>query len=82
MREADTYQTIMNAAPEMLTGDNFHGKPVDIWACGVTLYMFVYGRPPFLAQTMTELYGRIQVRVVPKSVNRCANALISWTLIE
>lgn len=45
----------------MLTGENFRGKPVDIWACGVTLYMFVYGHPPFEAKTMTELYGRIQV---------------------
>lgn len=48
----------------MLTGDNFHGKPVDIWACGVTLYMFVYGHPPFEAKTMTELYARILVRQV------------------
>lgn len=47
----------------MLTGENFRGKPVDIWACGVTLYMFVYGHPPFEAKTMTELYGRIQVRL-------------------
>lgn len=53
-------------APEMLTGENFRGKPVDIWACGVTLYMFVYGHPPFEAKTMTELYSRIQVR--PMSV--------------
>lgn len=45
----------------MLTGENFRGKPVDIWACGVTLYMFVYGHPPFEAKTMMELYGRIQV---------------------
>lgn len=45
----------------MLTGENFRGKPVDIWACGVTLYMFVYGHPPFEAKTMTELYDRIQV---------------------
>lgn len=46
----------------MLTGENFRGKPIDIWACGVTLYMFVYGHPPFEAKTMTELYSRIQVR--------------------
>lgn len=45
----------------MLTGESFQGKPVDIWACGVTLYMFVYGHPPFVAQTMTVLYGKIQV---------------------
>lgn len=49
-------------APEMLTGESFQGKPIDIWACGITLYMFVYGHPPFIAQTMTVLYGKIQVR--------------------
>lgn len=47
----------------MLTGESFHGKPVDIWACGITLYMLIYGRPPYTARTMTELYGMIQVRL-------------------
>ncbi|KAL4086626.1 hypothetical protein PRIC1_013688 [Phytophthora ramorum] len=55
-----TAGTAIFMAPEMLTGENFQGKPVDIWACGVTLYMFIYGHPPFVAKTMTELYGRIQ----------------------
>ncbi|KAF4040801.1 Protein kinase domain [Phytophthora infestans] len=55
-----TAGTAIFMAPEMLTGDSFQGKPVDIWACGVTLYMFVYGHPPFIAQTMTVLYGKIQ----------------------
>uniref|UniRef100_K3X1B3 Protein kinase domain-containing protein n=1 Tax=Globisporangium ultimum (strain ATCC 200006 / CBS 805.95 / DAOM BR144) TaxID=431595 RepID=K3X1B3_GLOUD len=55
-----TAGTAIFMAPEMLTGESFRGKPVDIWACGVTLYMFVYGHPPFEAKTMTELYGRIQ----------------------
>jgi serine/threonine protein kinase len=45
----------------MLTGESFQGQPVDIWACGITLYMFIYGRPPYAAKTMTELYGLIQV---------------------
>ncbi|TMW56944.1 hypothetical protein Poli38472_002869 [Pythium oligandrum] len=55
-----TAGTAIFMAPEMLTGEKFHGKPVDIWACGVTLYMFVYGHPPFVAKTLTELYGKIQ----------------------
>ncbi|POM79347.1 CAMKK/CAMKK-META protein Kinase, partial [Phytophthora palmivora] len=55
-----TAGTAIFMAPEMLTGDSFQGKPVDIWACGITLYMFVYGHPPFIAQTMTVLYGKIQ----------------------
>ncbi|KAE9339819.1 hypothetical protein PF008_g11401 [Phytophthora fragariae] len=55
-----TAGTAIFMAPEMLTGESFQGKPVDIWACGITLYMFVYGHPPFIAQTMTVLYGKIQ----------------------
>ncbi|KAJ8525240.1 hypothetical protein ON010_g15875 [Phytophthora cinnamomi] len=55
-----TAGTAIFMAPEMLTGEGFQGKPVDIWACGITLYMFVYGHPPFIAQTMTVLYGKIQ----------------------
>ncbi|GLE02008.1 hypothetical protein PINS_up010846 [Pythium insidiosum] len=55
-----TAGTAIFMAPEMLTGNNFRGKPVDIWACGITLYMFVYGHPPFMAKTMTELYSKIQ----------------------
>ncbi|KAL3659538.1 hypothetical protein V7S43_015526 [Phytophthora oleae] len=55
-----TAGTAIFMAPEMLTGESFQGKPIDIWACGVTLYMFVYGRPPFIAETMTVLYGKIQ----------------------
>jgi len=63
-----TDSMIILPAPEMLTGENFQGKPVDIWACGITLYMFVYGHPPFVAKTMTELYAKILVRL------RCAFA--------
>ncbi|KAJ0411292.1 hypothetical protein ATCC90586_004208 [Pythium insidiosum] len=54
-----TAGTAIFMAPEMLTGNNFRGKPVDIWACGITLYMFVYGHPPYTAKTMTELYSKI-----------------------
>lgn len=54
-----TSGTAIFNAPEMLTGDNFRGKPIDVWACGITLYMFVYGHPPFTAKTMTELYAKI-----------------------
>lgn len=31
-------------APEMCVGGNFHGRTCDIWALGICLYMFHYGR--------------------------------------
>ncbi|CAD8196625.1 unnamed protein product [Paramecium pentaurelia] len=46
-------------APEVFKGQNFDGKPVDIWAGGVTLYQMVYGRLPFPSQKSMELRQQI-----------------------
>jgi serine/threonine protein kinase len=35
------------------------GAPIDVWALGVTLYCFIYGRVPFLADTEYELFSLI-----------------------
>ncbi|KDO31372.1 CAMKK/META protein kinase [Saprolegnia parasitica CBS 223.65] len=47
-------------APEMLTGDEYKGLPIDVWACGVTLYLFIYGHLPFEAETPQLLYDKIK----------------------
>ncbi|KAF0696247.1 Aste57867_12945 [Aphanomyces stellatus] len=47
-------------APEMLSGGKFKGIPVDIWACGVTLYMLAFGCLPFQGSTLPDLYDKIQ----------------------
>lgn len=31
-------------APEMCTGDPYLGEVADIWALGICLYMFIYGK--------------------------------------
>ena len=38
--------TIGFLAPEVINGE-VHGKPVDIWACGVIMYILVTGQHPF-----------------------------------
>eukprot|EP01135_Chromosphaera_perkinsii_P004623 Nk52_evm16s292 gene=Nk52_evmTU16s292 len=54
-------------APEVLstTGEEYSGKGVDIWAMGVTLYCFVYGKPPFLTPNIIDLHEMILNDSVP-----------------
>ena len=37
-----------------------YGKPVDIWACGVILYILLVGYPPFWDDDETRLYSQIK----------------------
>ncbi|TPX37511.1 hypothetical protein SmJEL517_g00524 [Synchytrium microbalum] len=39
--------TIQYAAPEILRGEKYHGRPCDIWALGILLYIILYGEVPF-----------------------------------
>lgn len=34
-------------APEIVNKQEYHGKPADIWALGVLLYVLLYGKFPF-----------------------------------
>ncbi len=34
-------------APEVLAKHRYRGKPVDIWALGVVLFMLLYKGPPY-----------------------------------
>ncbi len=37
-----------------------YGKPVDIWACGVILYILLVGYPPFWDEDQHRLYSQIK----------------------
>uniref|UniRef100_A0A915P7H1 Calcium/calmodulin-dependent protein kinase type II n=1 Tax=Meloidogyne floridensis TaxID=298350 RepID=A0A915P7H1_9BILA len=46
-------------SPEVLKKDPY-GKPVDIWACGVILYILLVGYPPFWDEDQLRLYAQIK----------------------
>ncbi|XP_038847012.1 calcium/calmodulin-dependent protein kinase type II subunit gamma-like isoform X8 [Salvelinus namaycush] len=46
-------------SPEVLRKDSY-GKPVDIWACGVILYILLVGYPPFWDEDQHKLYQQIK----------------------
>ncbi|XP_068440601.1 calcium/calmodulin-dependent protein kinase kinase 1b [Clinocottus analis] len=53
-------------APEMMTEheQRFSGKALDIWAMGVTLYCFVFGKCPFYDEYIVSLHTKIKNKPV------------------
>jgi [calcium/calmodulin-dependent protein kinase] kinase len=51
-------------APELLSSDQSDRKAslitADIWAAGVTLYCFVYGKLPFIGENIIEMNKKIK----------------------
>ncbi|XP_006813514.2 calcium/calmodulin-dependent protein kinase kinase 2-like [Saccoglossus kowalevskii] len=52
--------------PETLQdhSNKYHGKPLDIWSLGVTLYCFIYGRVPFTDNFILALHQKIKTQPV------------------
>ncbi|XP_076459270.1 calcium/calmodulin-dependent protein kinase type II subunit delta-like isoform X1 [Babylonia areolata] len=46
-------------SPEVIRKDPY-GKPVDVWACGVILYILLVGYPPFWDEDQHRLYAQIK----------------------
>eukprot|EP00795_Rhopilema_esculentum_P005404 gene5404-569_t len=46
-------------SPEVLRKEPY-GKPVDMWACGVILYILLVGYPPFWDEDQHRLYAQIK----------------------
>ncbi|KAK2912302.1 calcium/calmodulin-dependent protein kinase kinase 1b [Channa argus] len=53
-------------APEMMTDQeqSFSGKALDVWAMGVTLYCFVFGKCPFYDEYIVSLHSKIKNKPV------------------
>uniref|UniRef100_A0A3P9L5H5 calcium/calmodulin-dependent protein kinase n=1 Tax=Oryzias latipes TaxID=8090 RepID=A0A3P9L5H5_ORYLA len=53
-------------APETLSEKHksFSGKALDVWAMGVTLYCFVFGKCPFIDEYILALHNKIKTKPV------------------
>jgi len=56
-------------APEIITGNGYEAPPVDMWSCGVIVYIMVTGDSPFLNST------EIETADFPKPKNISPNCL-------
>lgn len=46
-------------SPEVLKREPY-GKPIDMWACGIILYILLVGYPPFWDEDQKKLYAQIK----------------------
>lgn len=70
-------------APEMLNKDkSYAGKPLDMWAAGVTLYYFINGCPPFKSRKIPQLYEQIKSDpiIIPKRLEPALQELLRGLL--
>jgi serine/threonine protein kinase len=47
-------------APEIINKTEFKGPPVDIWACGIVLYLLVTGEFPFKSNNEKRVFEKIR----------------------
>ncbi|RLN53421.1 hypothetical protein BBJ28_00009575, partial [Nothophytophthora sp. Chile5] len=56
---SDTVGTYQFLAPECCSGEPYDPFKVDIWAVGIVLYIFLFGKLPFTSESTRELFDEI-----------------------
>lgn len=71
------------AAPEVVSGKLYAGPEVDVWSCGVILYVMLCRRLPFDDENIPVLFKNISngVYTLPKFLSKGASNLIKKMLI-
>ncbi|KDQ11188.1 hypothetical protein BOTBODRAFT_35489 [Botryobasidium botryosum FD-172 SS1] len=70
------------AAPEVISGKLYAGPEIDVWSCGVILYVMLCGRLPFEDENVPTLFHKITGGVyhLPNYLSHDAKYLISGML--
>lgn len=71
------------AAPEVIGGKLYAGPEVDVWSCGVILYVLLVGRLPFDDDHIPSLFAKIArgTYVIPSWMSPGAAGLIKKMLV-
>lgn len=71
------------AAPEVISGKLYAGPEVDVWSCGVILYVMLCGRLPFDDEFIPTLFKKINGGIynIPSYLSPGARSLLQKLLI-
>ncbi|KAJ3296960.1 Protein kinase [Borealophlyctis nickersoniae] len=71
------------AAPEVISGKLYAGPEVDVWSCGVILYVMLCGRLPFDDDYIPALFKKINggVFLLPSFLSPATKKLLSAMLV-
>ncbi|PWN39346.1 Pkinase-domain-containing protein [Ceraceosorus guamensis] len=71
------------AAPEVISGKLYAGPEIDIWSCGVILYVMLCGRLPFDDEYIPTLFKKINggIYSLPSYLSSEAKHLLSSMLV-
>lgn len=71
------------AAPEVISGKLYAGPEVDVWSCGVILYVMLCGRLPFDDEFIPNLFKKISggVYSIPPDLSPGAKHLLQRMLV-
>ena len=87
MRDGDFLKTSCGspnyAAPEVISGKLYAGPEIDIWSCGVILYVMLCGRLPFDDDHIPLLFKKINggIYSLPPFLSQDARLLLSRMLV-
>lgn len=71
------------AAPEVISGKLYAGPEVDVWSCGVILYVMLCGRLPFDDEFIPDLFKKISngVYSIPPDLSPGSKHLLQRMLV-